>query len=333
MYVKELGEFGLIDLFAKDWPELGAGVVRGIGDDCAVIDTGGDRCVLVTTDMLVEGVHFDLNTITPLELGVRSVAANLSDIAAMGGVPAHSFLSIGAPASVETSFMEEFIRGYREISLKHDCRLLGGDTVASPCVVINVVVMGFGEREKILYRHGAICGDYIYVSGYLGDSGAGLDLLRHPLEAAEFGRGESLRLRHLTPEPRVALGRLLGESKVNACIDLSDGIASDLGHICRKSGVGARIAAELLPVSPSAASWGRVRGVDPLEWALSGGEDFELLFCAPESTGEKIIRRAKEELQCAVSCVGEIVDGREIVLTKGGREERLGLKGYEHFKA
>ena len=333
MLLKELGEFGLIDLFRKGWPDEAAGVIKGIGDDCAVLDPGGERLLLVTTDMLVERVHFSVKAFPPYELGVRCIAVNLSDIAAMGSARSFSFLSFGAPPDTDTAFAASFMDGFRECSLRYDSLLLGGDTVSSDRLVVNVSVLGLIERERVLYRGAAKEGDHIYVSGYLGDAAAGLELIKNPQTGLVRRDRDYLTARHRTPEPRIRLGRLLSQSgQAHACIDLSDGIASDLGHVCRESGLGGRIHADKIPISSACRKLAREKSVDPRTWSLFGGEDFELLFTASPEKGRNLQARAKTELNLIVTEVGEMISGQGVRLVRGDQEDDITARGYNHFR-
>ncbi|MCQ2184470.1 MAG: thiamine-phosphate kinase [Bacteroidales bacterium] len=299
------GEFSLIGkidgLFPlKDWG--GTGGLVGIGDDCAVIPRGDGRDTLVSTDLLIEGVHFLLerapgrhggpSCISPFDLGWKSAAVNISDVAAMGGRPSATFLSIAVPDHIDDAFLDEFLRGYREISLKYGVPLLGGDTTSSKdSLCINVAVMGECPSGGAVLRSGALPGDLVCVTGNLGDSAAGLDFLlrpdgvsRIPSEYAEY-----LAQRHFRPEPRVREGLSLAAcGSVGAMMDISDGIASDLRHILKASSAvcGTALAAEIdtasLPLSKTLSAFCDTFGLDPLDFALSGGEDYELLFtCRP----------------------------------------------------
>lgn len=333
MLLKELGEFGLIDLFRNGWPRETADVIKGIGDDCAVLDPGGERLLLVTTDMLIQDVHFSVKNFSPYDLGVRCIAVNLSDIAAMGSARTFSFLSFGAPPDMETAIAEAFMDGFRECSLRYDSLLLGGDTVSSDRMVVNVCVLGLIERERVLYRGGAKAGDRVYVSGFLGDSAAGLELIKNPQTSLGLRDRDYLSARHRTPEPRIRLGRLLSQSgQVHACIDLSDGIASDAGHVCRESGLGARIQAENIPISNACRKLAQERNLDPLTWSLFGGEDFELLFTASPEIGRNLQAKSRTELDLLVTEVGEMISGQGVRLVRGNQEEDITSKGYNHFR-
>lgn len=275
------GEFELIDCIRRQFkaPEG----VTGIGDDCAVIPQTSGRETLVTTDMLIEGVHFLLtgaNAIDPYSLGWKSAAVNISDIAAMGGAPTGSFLSVAIPKTVSDDFLEAFIRGYKDLSDKFDCPLLGGDTTSSPDrLCISVTVHGECIAGRALRRSAAAEGDLVCVTGPLGDSAAGLHAILHDLPGTDIVK--HLIGRHFRPMPRVPEGLILTEhhrTGIGAAMDISDGIGSDIRHIMEESGVGVRIDVSAVPLSTELQLFCRENGLDPLDFALSGGEDYELLF-------------------------------------------------------
>jgi len=273
MDLNQIGEFGLIDSI-KATQRIPDGIL-GIGDDCAVIPRGDGFDSLVTTDMLVEGHHFLLSDVSPYDLGWKSVAVNLSDIAAMGGNPIGTFLSIGLPKGLDSAWTDEFIRGYNEAS--GGCPLLGGDTTSSDVLCINVAVLGECPHGKALLRSGAKIGDTIYVSGPLGDSGAGLQVILQNLERDSIA--SSLVHRHYHPIARLDIGRQLIDTEgVNSAMDISDGIASDLLHICEASGVGAKVDVKSIPLSEGLISICDRYGWDAYKMAVSSGEDYELLF-------------------------------------------------------
>lgn len=277
-------EFDLIRLLASRFPSSGPAL--GIGDDCAVIP--GDEDLLVTTDLLAEGVHFLAGRITPYDLGWKSAAVNISDIAAMGGIPRHAFLSIALPKGQtdSTSVISDltgnpaaFADGFAACCHKFGVTLLGGDTSASKDgIFINVTLIGTCPHGSAVLRSGARPGDLICVTGTLGDSAAGLKLLTRM--ADQVGHDEALLLqRHCHSEPRVAEGQALRQCPgVHSMMDVSDGVAADLPHILEASGVGATVDVGKLPLSPELRRLCASRGWDPVNLALCGGEDYELLF-------------------------------------------------------
>ena len=276
----EKGEFELID-WIKGQFRVPDGVL-GIGDDCAVLPQRDGLETLVTTDMLVEGVHFLLEDVDPYSLGWKSAAVNLSDIAGMGGKPVGTFLSCALPKTLDDGFLKGFFEGYKALSDRFDCPLLGGDTTSSlDKLCINVTVLGECVARRSRKRSAAEPGDLICVTGPLGDSAAGLKVI---LENAAAEKEEGiLRERHYRPVPRIEEGmRLAATPGVNAMMDISDGIGSDLRHILEESGTGARGDVRSLPLSAELRTVCARRGWDPVELAMDGGEDYELLFtCRP----------------------------------------------------
>lgn len=274
--MSDIGEFELIDLIKRQFSEPQG--VTGIGDDCAILPQRDGYESLVSTDLLVEGVHFLLDDITPEQLGWKSAAVNLSDIAAMGGRPTATFLSIALPSSIDTSWVERFIRGYHEISDLYLTPLLGGDTTRSiDRLCINVTVMGEVRKGRARRRDMALPGDRICVTGNLGDSAAGLRVILQKAKRDEFAK--YLIERHYRPMPRVDFGFQLSLCEgVHAMMDISDGIGSDLRHILHASHVGAIVDVERIPHSPQLDEVCNREGWDWRQFAIGGGEDYELLF-------------------------------------------------------
>lgn len=320
MKMQQLGEFGLIDRIRKMTSVPDPSWV-GIGDDCAVIplspETGGAPAsdLLVSTDMLVEGTHFLMEDISPRQLGWKSAAVNISDIAAMGGKPIATFLSLALPKTLPEQWMQEFMEGYNEISEKYGAALLGGDTTCSPDrICINVAVLGTCPRGKARLRSAARPGDLVCVTGTLGDSAAGLRLIL----GGQKGAAPRLMDRHYTPTPRVEEGLALScLPGVHAMMDISDGVGSDLRHILDESGVGARIDTGKLPISKELQALCSEKGWDPKELALSGGEDYELLFTMdPQETPD-----------IPYTVIGEITANPTVTWEGGSRD----YMGYKHF--
>lgn len=297
MDIKELGEFGLIEEIKKGI-EVPPGVT-GIGDDCAVIPQENGMETLVSTDMLIEGTHFLLEDISPYRLGWKSAAVNISDIAAMGGRCTGSFLSFALPRGMKTDWMLEFFRGYKELSSKYGCPLLGGDTTSSPDrLCISVTVLGVAAQDRSVKRDGAQAGDLICVTGPLGDSGCGLQLILNACGRDEDA--ETLIARHYLPFPKVEQGCAIASAGAHAMMDVSDGIGSDLRHILTASGLGAEIDVDAIPISEEMKRKCAQYGWDPLKLAISGGEDYELLFTISEedeaalSVDHHVIGRVKQ---------------------------------------
>jgi len=319
--------------------EAAAGLLQGIGDDCAVIRGVGSRCWLLTLDTLVESVHFDARWHPPVLLGRKSGSVNISDVAAMGGEPRFALLSLALPASLPAEWLEDFLQGFMAVLREQGVMLIGGDTVkADGAVQISVTLIGEAEEERILYRSGAAPGDLVWVSGPLGRAAAGLELCRRGWAGRADLPDDWQKLIdwHLDPQPRTALGRQLAESGVvTAMMDISDGIATDLAHICAASGVGSEIEAHSLPLPPGLVEAARELGASPLEWALRGGEDYELLFTTPpgEAAVAKLREQAGKEPHGELFPIGRIVAGEGVILCGDGERRQIAFQGHDHFGA
>ena len=313
-----IGEFGLIDLISRQFkvPEG----VTGIGDDCAVIPQREGFDTLISTDMLVEGSHFIPGRISPEDLGWKSAAVNLSDIAAMGGRPDGTFLSIAVPKGTDVGWLERFISGYRQLSERFSCPLLGGDTTSSPDrICINVTVTGSVPSGRALRRDAAREGDLICVTGCLGDSALGLRMLLDGSTGHPDYR--YFTSRHCRPLPRVEEGMALARTPgVHAMLDISDGLGSDLRHILEASGKGAVVECSAVPFSAQLRAYCSEHGLDPLEPALCGGEDYELLFTVDAGSESSIPVEHR--------VIGRITEPGEGLVWKGSDRDFL---GFRHF--
>ena len=319
-----LGEFGIIGLFRKAAKPGRRWVVAGIGDDCAVLDAGGDERLLVTTDMLVEQVHFLRDKITPRQLGYKSLAVNISDIAAMGGEPTAAFLAWGLTADLDRAFIDGFKDGLLQCAREFEVDLLGGDTTASQADIIAcLTVLGRAKDNEVITRRGARPGDVVMVGGTVGDSGAGLHLvLNDDAEVSEEDRRQLLSA-HLEPKPQVELGRRLAAGRLaTAMIDVSDGVLQDLSHIAAESGVGADVDADLLPLSDAARRLAKSAGADARDWGLSGGEDYVLLFCVPP----------EKRAEVRATPIGTITAEKRIRVCKDGVWKEESPEGWDHFR-
>ena len=336
MKVSALGEFGLIDLLARmisgSQDKSAASYQKlliGIGDDAAAWK-GEATTQLVTTDSLFQDIHFRLSTTSWYELGWKSLAVNLSDIAAMGGVPMYAVVSLALPPDTEVDDVRALYHGMIELAQRFGVALIGGDTCRAPLVSITITVLGSagGEDGRMLTRSAARPGDKIAVTGVLGAAAAGMEMLDKKLDL-DAESGGQLRRTFLQPEPRVAEGQRLVALGVKAAIDISDGLISDLKHICDSSGVGARVEMERIPVAPAVSAHFSDRALD---LATTGGEDYELLFTASDD----IIDRVKAELSCPVTVIGEVVaekPGSVVVVDEHGGLLSLTKTGWEHFRA
>jgi thiamine-monophosphate kinase len=300
------------------------GIVTGIGDDCAVLRVPPDHEALVTTDFSLEGVHFRREWHPAESVGHRCLARGLSDIAAMGGEPIAAFVSLALPRDLPQSWVNGFSKGLLKLADSVGVSLAGGDTAQSPSgILADVMVLGSVPKGKAILRSGALAGDGIYVSGELGGSAATLAQMmsssKHKLNSNHFPQ-------HFSPQPRLALGRTLRERGLaSAMIDISDGLSTDLAHICEESGVGAEILADAIPC----AAIGKHSHEVDIEFALHGGEDYELLFTAPHH--HHISSRLAG---VAITQIGRITQNKKLFLRSAGSGRvRLKAKGWEHFKS
>jgi thiamine-monophosphate kinase len=327
MKLSRLGEFGLIERIRRK-VEVGRGVRLSIGDDAAWVDHP-QRSSLVTADLLIEGIHFDLRWTSLADLGYKSVAVNLSDIAAMGGTPAYVMLSLGIPANFDSKKIDALYRGINRVAKKHGVSIVGGDTNTADSLIISVCLIGHAPKKPIC-RSGAHVGDDIYVTGTLGDAALGLNLLRLK-RRPQSGAVAQLLKRHHRPTPRLAAGALLAKRNVaSAMIDISDGLIQDLGHICQASGVGANIRQDTLPLS---SAYRALAGKTGMQHALSGGEDYELLFCAGPRQRKRIATLGKQA-GVPITRIGVCVppaDGIKVFDTAGA-EVVVKAHGHDHFK-
>lgn len=314
------GEFGFIGMI-KEHFEVPEGVL-GIGDDCAVMPAGEGE-LIYSTDMLLEGVHFLRDGASAEDIGWKSLAVNLSDIAAMGGVPEATFLSIALPKDVQGEWAERFIEGYARLSRLFHVPLLGGDTTSSlRDIAVNVGVLGRVPYGKSLKRSGAVVGQAIYVTGPLGDSAGGLQAILKGLERTP--EVVSLIQSHVRPTPRIREGQaLMSTGRVGAMMDISDGIASDLRHILKASGVGAKVFLDRMPVSDNLKSVAGRYGLDAMQLAVGGGEDYELLFTAPA--------HIENHLEFPVYQIGEITSGDSLVWVDKNHVVDWDISGFKHF--
>lgn len=315
-------------------------LLRGIGDDGAVIKQLTGRDTVISTDLLVEDIDFQLEATQPRLLGHKALAVSLSDIAAMGARPRWTLASIGIPQDVwDAEFVDKFYEGFLSLADRYDVRLIGGDlSRTTDKIVVDSIVIGECFSGQSILRAGARPGDQLFVTGSLGGSAAGLRLIEQGarverLDPDEENSGPISRLlrRHLSPEPRVGWGLVLGEERLaSAMIDISDGLSSDLHHLCSESKVGASIESARLPVDPNVTALCGRRALDPLMLALHGGEDFELLF----SVSPKNISKLPEKVDgVSAARIGEIEEAAAgIQVTEGVHRWALKPEGWTHFR-
>jgi thiamine-monophosphate kinase len=300
----------------------------GIGDDAALISGTPGYEMVLTCDWFLEGTHFLRDKHPADAVGWKCLARAVSDIAAMGAIPCCFLLSLALPRELTTSWLHDFLRGLRRAATRFGCSLAGGDTTERREVLINVTVVGEVRRGREVRRSGARPGDLIYVSGRLGEAELGLQSLRE--QKRVMSKPEGRLRRHLYPEPRLELGRWLSEKRVaNAMMDLSDGLSSDLRRLCEASKVGALIRSDDLP-TVGMTKVGRKREVDPLELALHGGDDYELLFTVSKSKATRLPRSVGG---VAITPIGEVTREREVMVTDGtGRSRVLNPGGWDPFR-
>jgi len=340
MKLSDIGESGWVQRMRARVSSIPGRALVGIGDDASWISSPGS--MLITCDLLIDEVHFLKELIPPRLLGRKSLAVNLSDIAGMAGVADYALLGLGLPRDIELKYLDDFLEGFLEMANEHKVELIGGDSCAGSVLTISVSVLGHPFSERPVLRSTAEAGDEIWLTGTIGDAGLGFEILkkcqRQELEIAQFHHS-SLALRHFDPAPRLKVGeRLAGLAK--AMIDLSDGLTVDLGHILEESSkeqpLQAIVELEKIPLSEDFKKYYEGKPLESEEGfriALSGGEDYELLFCAEQGSGGEIIKIGKE-LGLAVSKIGRIEPGEVpeiILLDEKGSQVPVPAVWFEHF--
>jgi thiamine-monophosphate kinase len=337
-------EFALIRAIKRRFARGAPRFIRGIGDDAAVVAGSPLMWWHLTTDLFAEGVHFDLSTASPESVGYRAAMANLSDIAAMGAVPRYLLTSLAIPKTIKSAHIYELYEGLMKACRLHDVRLIGGDTSASKAgLFLSITLIGTTAARRALFRHGAHVGDRIYVTGTLGDSLAGLQLLtrgktphptRRKLSRLRQSHRHFLVNRHLHPKARLAEGQWLNSARLaTAAIDLSDGLSGDLRHICEESRVGAELDLGKIPISTACRAYAESHRLQPVQLALTGGEDYELLFTAP-SIKHSTIERQSRAHGYRVTYIGTIRPHQfGIQMTSSdGTIQPIPMTSYEHFR-
>jgi thiamine-monophosphate kinase len=318
-----VGEFGFIERIARILPGSAA-VIEGVGDDCAVLRTG-DRLLLVSTDLAVEDVHFRSRYCGPEDIGRQAAASGLSDIAAMGGTPLFSLVSLACPVDTELAFIENLYQGMTNLLSRFGAVVVGGDTSRSADgVVIDVVMIGEARGGRYVRRRGAQPGDRVCVTGNLGLSAAGLHAFEHGNNAP------ALKAAHCNPHPRIPEGQWLCDHDfTHAMIDVSDGLAQDVGHLAEASQLGVDLHAGALPIAPELAAYCERESLDPIHLCLAGGEDYELAFAISEADCEEALHVFHHEFRTKLAVVGEFTDDWPGVRIDG--QERA-AKGHDHFR-
>ncbi|MBI1806864.1 MAG: thiamine-phosphate kinase [Ignavibacteria bacterium] len=346
--ISSIGEFGLIDRihslanFSVDDFSLHDNLVKGISDDAAVFRPTPGKLQLITTDGFVEGIHFDLTFTSMKHLGWKAMVANFSDLAAMGAIPRYATLTISLPKKISVEMVEELYSGAGLACKKYSCLLVGGDTTTSiGTMMLSVAVTGEADERHVRYRDGAHPGEYLCVTGHLGASVAGLKILQREKERFTDAQNAftfqpnlepyaAAIEKHLMPKPRLDLSKILTEQvKIGALIDISDGLASEVHHLCVSSNAGAAVYEHSIPVDSMTQKIAAEFSEPPTDYALYGGEDYELLFTVSDQEHEKLDRLTND-----VTIIGRMFqreNGIELV-RESGEHEALRFGGWDHFK-
>lgn len=337
--LSKIGEFKLIQSVAKLGACSSSEIILGIGDDGAILHIPPGRHLVASTDLLIEQIHFHTRSATFFEIGYKAAVANLSDMAAMGAKPTALLVSVALPANRTFLDWKELYRGLSAPCKSYNVQIVGGDTSSSRSdSFLSLTILGTVKHGCALPRSGAIKGHWLYVSGTLGDSAAGLDYLskhkRNARTRASLSTAHRyLVQRHFHPTPRITLGAFLGARHwASAAIDISDGLSNDLGHLCKQSRVGARIFSDYLPLSPSLKHYAAREKVDPLRWALHGGEDYELLFTVPPQYTKKV-EHAAQHASIPITKIGLITSSQSGIRLQDseGNLTPLPSGGFDHF--
>ncbi len=324
MKLRSLQEKELILAIRKDFSRPEEDLILGIGDDAAAVKVG-KKYLLLTKDLLIEGIHFISSLHPPYFLGRKSMSVNLSDIAAMGGKPRYALLGLGLPSRTPPRWLDEYFSGFKSLCRESGVILVGGDVSQSKKVVISVTLVGQGKN--IIQRKGAKPGDFIFVSGELGNARQGLLLLKRGFKLGDNQRADHLLKAFLDPVPRLALAQELSRFRLaSSMIDISDGLSVDLLHLCEESGCGAVVEKEKLPLSKELRFWQKRF----YEFGLHGGEDYELLFSVPPKKMDLISRLMKKY---KISCIGKMIREKNLyLLDHRGIKKPLEIRGYQHFR-
>ncbi len=325
-----IGEFDLIQRMTRAAGTFSDDLLAGIGDDCAVVSGGEKSDLLLTADLLVEKVHFDRRWFSPEQIGSKALRVSLSDIAAMGGVPEFALVSLAVPTPLDHKVAETIYQGILEAADEFEVTIAGGDLSRTEGeIVLDVMLLGKVEKGRAILRSGAKPGDRIFVSGTLGDAALGLLALESELPGPDT---DSLVRRQRLPDPLIALGQALGRGRwASAMIDVSDGLSSDLGHICKASRVGARVRMKDLPVSEASTRVKDRFSIDKESVLLHGGEDYELLFTVPSGL---VARFLQETFPAPLTEIGKILPASEGLMVElpDGACKELRAGGYNHFR-
>jgi thiamine-monophosphate kinase len=332
MKLSEIGEFGLIQRIRESLPLPNKQVILGIGDDAAAVRPSSGSLIIITSDMFLEGIHFDYSFSTPFQIGFKALSVNISDIAAMGGIPTAALISIGISGNATVEEVDGIFDGIEEVARIYRVSIVGGDTCRSKAgLILSIALLGEVEAGLMIKRSGAKPGDAIFVTGTLGDSAIGLEILKTRLQTPN-SRLQSLIERHLLPKPRIEEGKVIAKNRwATAMIDISDGLLSDLNHICDESGVGAEIYQERIPISSELREMAAEMKRDPLSYVFKGGEDYELLFTVPKDKAEEVVM-AEFMGRPFASLIGEVTQNERVLIDEYGKRHTFIPSGYDHFR-
>lgn len=330
---EKYGEYSLIEKIKKMSMRNPEGVVVGIGDDCSVCDLNESEYELFTTDLLVENVHFLTKGISFLQIGYKSLAVNLSDIAAMGGIPEAVYLSIGVPKDLEKKELDDFLQGMEILLDRYDLNILGGDTTGSrEDLVVNICLKGRVRKENLVLRSGAKAGDLLFVTGFLGDSKVGLEEILGNIKIDDLEQNKFFRDSHMMPVPEIEKGIFLGESKVNSLNDLSDGLATESNEISEASGKKLVLYQNAIPIRQEIIGLSQTQDFDPLNYALYGGEDYRLLGSVSSDMKDDLAEAYFNKFNEDLIFVGEVRQGSGVFLEReNGELVKIEKKGYQHL--
>src|SRR5260370_14098687 len=333
--VAELGEFGVIARITAGLPQF-PDVIDGVGDDAAILDIGSNEVLLATCDAQVEDIHFRLRSTNPHDIGRRALAVNLSDIAAMGARPRFALISLLMPPTLDVGVLDGIYEGLREEAEQFDVALVGGNIARNAeRLIIDITLLGTGAWNRLLRRDSAKPGDAVMVTGSLGSAAAGLLVLEDEQLAAKIPSenlvGVLAALR--TPTPRVAAGQWLAQHDVTTGMDVSDGLAADLSHICEASGVGAHVEAESVPIQPQVVTVATLAGRDPQDLARFGGEDYELIFTVPAYRADALAHQLFVTTGVNATAIVTICEGSAMTLFRQGKPSPLRSTGWDHLRS
>lgn len=333
MSTKQWSELDIIRLFANSTGNKDTNLIKGIGDDCAIIAPSTEKHWLITTDMLVEAVHFNSSSHPPYELGRKCIAVNISDIAAMGGEPKFALLSVSLPDSLGHEWIAEWSRGIDSVLKEFNCQLIGGDTVRGEILTANITIIGDVEGNKAILRATAAAGETIFVSGHLGSAAAGLAVLQNMEELSKKARKLALPFikQHLNPTPDVTCGKILRQSgMITAMQDISDGLATDLAHICLQSKISALIDETELPCHEDLSEMCKILGCKTTELQISGGEDYKLVFTVEQGRDDELINYVADNGGPPIYHIGKTVPGNGVFLVTDNGNIDITFQGFEH---